>query len=212
VYIKIHKPIDNPPPNKLPNYFSNNPVPLWGKVAISALSFFSYIVTFLVTEMLPDQLLYDDWIYLIFLPAGSKLVFILLFGIWGTLGDVLALMIMSAMFVFEEDSAWLWFLYAVVSGAATYMGVCLSKHYLGVGSTLKELRYEHIPILALIGSITHGFITITTLMLIGQVPTNEFFANSFAMIMGDFFGIFIFIFIGRIIFNAYWRIIDSKVI
>jgi hypothetical protein len=187
----------------VPGFYIKNPITLWARLAIVMFSFASYMVSFLITEILPDQLMYDDWIYLVFLPAGSKLIFILLFGVWGTLGDILALMIMSPIFVFEEESIWFSMAYAVVSGVATYLGVCLARYYLKISSSLGELRYQHIPLLALIGSVTHGFVTMVTLRILGNVTADEFFANYFAMILGDFIGIFVFILILRVVVKVY---------
>lgn len=177
-------------PHNLAQYLSG-----LNKFNLVAISFVSYLVTFLITLCLPDSFMYDEWIYLFFLPAGSKLICILLFGIWGTMGDVFALILMSALIVLDDQPLWVSILYACSSGLATFCGVHLAQIYLGISSNLRELRYLHIPLLAIIGSVTHGIVTMLSMMLLrtGMVMSHEYLVNSCAMILGDFLGIFVFI-------------------
>ena len=169
------------------------------KVNMVVISFIFYLVTFFITLCLPEILMYDEWIYLFFLPAGSKLVCILLFGVWGTVGDVLALILMSALIVLNDQPLWVSILYACSSGLSTFYGIHLAKYYLQISPTLAELHYKHIPTLAVIGSVTHGVVTMLTMILLdtGMVKSHEFLVNSWAMILGDFIGIFVVIMILR---------------
>ena len=50
-----------------------------------------YFISLELTKLLPQLLIHDNWIYLVFLPAGSRLLSIMLFGIWGAIGDCIAL-------------------------------------------------------------------------------------------------------------------------
>ena len=101
-----------------------------------------------------------EWIYLVFLPAGSKLICILLFGVWGSIGDALALFLMVIHFI-SEGSLLAWTVYATVSSGATLLSVRFFMRYSRIDANLSNLKYWHIPFLSLYSSLLHASITLS---------------------------------------------------
>lgn len=155
-----------------------------------AVSFLTYVGFFKLTTHLPEIFLYDGWIYLLFLPAGSKLISIMLFGIWGTIGDVLALFWMATRF-FPDVSFGVCFTYAVISGLATYFAIQWVMKLFKIEPDLVNLKGWQLPWISVTGCLIHGVVTITTLTYLDVVDIESLLKNSLAMMMGDFLGIMV---------------------
>jgi hypothetical protein len=159
-------------------------------MGLSALSFLAYVLTFKLTASLPDIFKYAGWIYLVFLPAGTKLVCIMLFGIWGTIGDALALYWMATQFL-PDGSPGLWAIFSVTSSFMTFVAIRFAMRTFAIRPDLGNLQFWQLPFLSLIGAGIHGFITILVMVKIGLIHHAEYWSSSFAIITGDFVGIFL---------------------
>ena len=146
-----------------------------------------YFITFEITKQSPDFLLHDGWIYLVFLPAGSRLISIMLFGVWGTIGDCIALFI-TAMLALPELHINDWLLFATSSSVATLIAVKLTMKQLNIYLDLSNLRYWHLPILSVISNLTHAFVNQFTWSYYLQKHYQFFIRDSLAMALGDFLG------------------------
>ena len=174
---------------KVGNFWPEENNPLLS-IALSLLSFLAYVLTFKLTTSLPYSLKYAGWIYLIFLPAGSKLICIMLFGIWGTIGDAFALYWMSTQFL-PNVGYKLWAIYAVTSSLMTFIAIRFAMKSLSIRNDLGNLHFWQMPFMSLIGAGIHGFITILVMVEIGLVRPEDYWSSSFAIITGDFIGIFL---------------------
>ena len=159
-------------------------------IGLSALSFLAYVLAFKLTSYLPDTFKYAGWIYLIFLPAGTKLICIMLFGIWGTIGDALALYWLATEFLPNGTTA-LWVIYALTSSLMTFFAIRFAMKAFSINHNLSNLQLWQLPFLSLIGAGIHGFITILVMVKIHLLHPTEYWASSFAIVTGDFVGIFL---------------------
>jgi hypothetical protein len=160
------------------------------KFFVSIASFLAYLISFKLTQQLPEMLMRDGWIYLIFLPAGTKLICIMLFGVWGTIGDFFALLWMATSFMVQVDLSLL-VLYAFASSSLTFLAIRAAMTLLRISVNLNNLKYMQIPLLSLLSSGIHGAITMLLLVKVNIVNETHLIANSLAMTLGDFLGTFI---------------------
>lgn len=159
-------------------------------LALSVLSFLAYVLAFELNSHLLDSFKYAGWIYLIFLPAGIKLICIMLFGIWGTIGDAVALYWMATNFL-PDKTPMLWMIYSVTSSLMTFFAIQFAMKTFSINDSLSNLQFWQLPFLSLIGSSIHGFITILVMVKINLLSPTEYWPSSFAIITGDFVGIFV---------------------
>lgn len=159
-------------------------------MGLSGLSFLAYVLAFKLNSYLPDTFKYAGWIYLIFLPAGTKLICIMLFGIWGTIGDALALYWMATEFLPNKTPA-LWMIYSLTSSLMTFFAIKFAMKAFSISSNLSNLQFWQLPFLSLIGAGIHGFVTILVMVKITLLHSVEYWSSSFAIITGDFVGIFL---------------------
>jgi len=159
-------------------------------ISLSALSFLAYVLAFKLTSYFPDSFKYAGWIYLVFLPAGTKLICIMLFGIWGTIGDALALYWLATEFLPNGTPA-LWIIYSATSSLMTFFAIRFAMKAFSINHNLSNLQLWQLPFLSLIGAGIHGFITILVLVKIRLLHPDDYWSSSFAIITGDFVGIFL---------------------
>lgn len=134
---------------------------------------------------------------LIFLPAGFRLLIILVFGVWGALGITLADPLMFLR-VFGAGSASDILTNALISGFAPYLTVKAFCRLAGIGSSLLQLKPLHLPLLALSVSIVTPVLFNLHFLLRGRETLDAFPQNLAAMVMGDFLGCFLVIGLVRI--------------
>lgn len=163
-----------------------------------------YFISLELTKLLPQLLIHDNWIYLVFLPAGSRLLSIMLFGIWGAIGDCIALFI-SAMNFFPEQQIAVWLTFATTSSLTSLIAVRLTMKQLKINLDLSNLQYWQIPALSVISNLAHAFVTQLTLSHFIQKHYEFYIRDSLAMALGDFLGTMLIIgavTVGIKLFNA----------
>lgn len=148
-----------------------------------------YFLTYQVNEFFDSWALYAQGINLIFLPAGIKHLAILLGGIWGALGCFVALFVLANEF-WSGQPLELIALYSFISTASTWAAIIFALRVLGITSDLKNLKFIHLPLIDLITTSVHGFITNAYFIVTGMKSEN-FTQNALAMMFGDFTGSFI---------------------
>lgn len=149
-----------------------------------------WCLVWLVNQRLMAGLNVAPGIDLIFLPAGFRLLIVLIFGFWGALGIFLAdpLMFLQA---FGKGSATEMITNAMISGFAPYLTVRAFCRVAGIQSSLLQLRPIHLPMLALAVSIVTPLLFNLHFVLSGREPASDFAHNIAAMSMGDFLGCFL---------------------
>ncbi len=156
------------------------------RLLLIGLSFSLYLLMFALTMLSPSALMYE-WVYLVFLPAGSKLICILLFGLWGTMGDALALFLMAIYFI-PDGSLFAWTIYATVSSGATLLSVRFFMRYFQIDANLDKLQYWHIPVLSLFSSLLHALVSQLAFLSIQPQINTGYVVRTLAMTAGDFLG------------------------
>lgn len=124
---------------------------------------------------------------LVFLPAGFRLLIVIVFGVWGALGIALA---DPLMFVLEFHSGDLRevILSAVVSGFAPFLAVKAFFRVAGIERSLTQLKPIHLPLLALTVSVVTPFLFNVLFVIMGRQTAAAFLPNFTAMMTGDFLG------------------------
>ena len=134
---------------------------------------------------------------LVFLPAGFRLLIVIVFGVWGALGIFLADPLMF-MLEFEQGSIREIFINALISGFAPYFTVMAFCRLAGIGSSLAQLKPIHLPLLALAVSFVTPLLFILGHIAEGRTPPDAFFHNFTAMMTGDFLGCLIVSILARV--------------
>ena len=167
------------------------------KLAICCASFFLFVISFSVNEAFDSMALYMTGISLVFIPAGFKLLCLLVGGEAALVGLLLSSVYVSTR-IWDHTGFMQLVYFAFASVGSYYVAVLLVKKYMRIDDTLSNLRYLHIIILSAAASILNG--TVHNLVYVWQdkVKMDDFFAHAAAMVVGDFLGCFIVI----MFFNA----------
>lgn len=124
---------------------------------------------------------------LVFLPAGFRLLIVIVFGVWGALGIFLADPLMF-MIEFQQGSFPEALVNAAISGFAPYLTVLAFCRLAGIRGSLVQLKPIHLPLLALAVSIVSPLLLNLHFLLQGRTQSDAFLHNFTAMMTGDFLG------------------------
>lgn len=124
---------------------------------------------------------------LVFLPAGFRLLIVIVFGVWGALGIFLADPFMF-MIEFGHGSLGSMLVNALISGFAPYITVRAFSRLAGIEGSLTQLKPVHLPLLALSVSVVTPLLFNLHFLLSGRTPPDAFLHNFTAMMTGDFLG------------------------
>lgn len=130
---------------------------------------------------------FSEGIDLIYLPAGFRLVIVLLFGVWGALGILLS----NPLFFLAEfgsGSATQVIINSLICGFAPYLTVKVFCRAAGIQESLMQLKPIHLPLLALAVSIVTPLLLNLFFIGTGLKEPDDFFVNMMAMVTGDFLG------------------------
>ncbi len=125
--------------------------------------------------------------YFIYLPAGIKVLSVLIFGWMAAIGIGLAVFI--RLVVFQPEQSWLvWMTVASVGSIVLILVVNLTLKGLGVARDLHNLKYRDVVTLALFASIAHGFSYTYVIFAIHNYAFDNFMREGMIIVMGGFFG------------------------
>ncbi|WP_374331980.1 hypothetical protein [Aestuariivirga sp.] len=124
---------------------------------------------------------------LVFLPAGFRLLLVIVFGVWGALGVFLADPLMF-MLEFQQGSFGEVLVNAAISGFAPYLTVRAFYRLVGIQGSLIQFKPIHLPLLALAVSVVTPLLLNLHFLLQGRERLGEFLHNFTAMMTGDFLG------------------------
>jgi hypothetical protein len=160
------------------------------KIAIVLGSFLLYLGAFRINQTLDEYVIYAQGVALVFLPAGIKHISILIGRLWGAIGCFLALAYVTPDF--WTEISWLEiFLYSGISTATTLALILSGMRIMGINSDLSNLRFMHLPLLDLMTTTGHSFVTNAYFVADGMKVNQEFISNALGMAFGDFTGSFI---------------------
>ncbi|PZF78747.1 hypothetical protein DK847_02785 [Aestuariivirga litoralis] len=134
---------------------------------------------------------------LVFVPAGFRLLIVIVFGVWGALGIFLADPLMF-MVEFGHGSAREVLINAFISGFAPYFTVKAFCRVAGIKGSLTQLRPIHLPLLALAVSVVTPLLFNLHFLAEGRTQPQQFLHNYTAMMTGDFLGCLLVSIIARV--------------
>lgn len=171
-------------------------------LAISIVSCFLLLGSFALNEFLDPYMLYAPGSSLVFVPAGVKLLCILVGGLPAIVG-VLAGSAYISMGLWGDNSSFLsTFSLAIVSVSTYYTAVMCVTKFFKISSDLSNLSYLHIVFLSTLGSILNGFILNLAYYSQHVTTGNELLSKGAAMALGDFTGCFIVVMLFHLATNA----------
>jgi hypothetical protein len=157
-------------------------------VVVSA--FLLFTGSYKVNEYFDSFMLFAAGVSLIYIPAGVKLLCLLVGGVPAILGLFVSSLYLNVLLwsTLTLTSA----LYFATIGVGSYaMAVYLTKHYLSIKSDLSNLNYWHIVVLSVAASFFNGFGQNFVYLTQGVTGSEEFLSKSTAMAFGDFLGCFL---------------------
>lgn len=128
-------------------------------------------------------------ITLVYVPAGIRLVILLVSGLWGALGIALAF----PFAVMQEFPGVSWqemLVYSLVAGFIPYATVLWVCRAVRVSRDLGSLRSIHLPLLAAAVSVFGALSYTAALVAFGRFEARNFLQDFTAMAAGDFLGCF----------------------
>lgn len=170
---------------------NNPPSSLWQLMAphlgLIALSFALSRLTFELHELLTPYVAYTQGVDLLFLPAGVKLVLIMVAGWRGALGCGLSLLSLSTRFWPGLESVWL-LCYSTLSVGITWLVVSVMLRHMALGPTLEGLSFWELVQIDMLNTLLHGIAVNGYFWSLGLRSSETFWSAALAMTLGDFLG------------------------
>lgn len=182
---------------------------LAAKVAICCVSFFLFVISFDINEAFDGFARYETGISLVFIPAGFKLLCLLVGGEAAVVGLLLSSVYVSTR-IWDHTAVVQMVYFAIAGVGSYYVAVLLVKKYMRIDDTLSNLRYLHIIILSAAASILNGTVHNIVYVWQDKVKMDDFFAHAAAMVVGDFLGCFIVIMFFNACIDLAFKVMDSK--
>ena len=168
------------------------------KAAVILISAVVWLACWQVAQSVLHFTVMRNDITLIYVPAGVRLVILLVSGIWGAIGIALAF----PFALLQEFPGISWqetLTYSAIAGFipyATILGVCRVAR---ISHDLSTLRSIHLPLLAGAVSVTGGLAYTAALAGFGRFDAARFLPDATAMAAGDFLGCFAVIGLVRVV-------------
>lgn len=170
---------------------NNPPSSLWQLMAphlgLIALSFALSRLTFELHELLTPYVAYTQGVDLLFLPAGVKLVLIMVAGWRGALGCGLSLLSLSTRFWPGLEPVWL-LCYSTLSVGITWLVVSVMLRHMALGPTLEGLSFWELVQIDMLNTLLHGIAVNGYFWSLGLRSSETFWSAALAMTLGDFLG------------------------
>jgi len=157
-------------------------------LGLIALSFALYWGTYELNELLDPYTTYAQGVNLLFLPAGIKLVTILVAGWRGALGCGLALLWMAGTRFWAGLPLPMLAGYATLSVTTSYLTIALLLRRRHLGPVLEGLTFWDIVSIDAINTVLHGITINLYWWWFDQRNSEALLSSSLAMALGDFLG------------------------
>lgn len=162
----------------------------WSHIATAMASGLLFSLSFRVNQYFDAQFVYAAGISLLFLPAGVKLLAVLV----GRLSAILGLLVVgiylgAGIWPDQPMSSIVYF--AVVSLMTYPIAAFGLMRLLRIHKDLSNLRYHHIVWLSLAASVLNGVVHNWLYWTQGVTASEELWQKSAAMALGDFMGCFV---------------------
>jgi hypothetical protein len=179
------------------------------KLAIACVSFFLFVFSFEINQFFDSFAAYAPGINLIFLPAGFKLLCVLLGGEAAAVGLLISSVYVSLR-VWDHTAVLQMVYFACAGVGSYYVTVLVVKKLMRIDDTLGNLRYLHIVILSAAVSVMNGALHNVVYVWQDKVKADDFLSNAFAMMMGDFLGCFIVIVFFNLCIDLAFKLMQSE--
>jgi len=169
--------------------------------AVVLLSGLIWLATWKVAQSLLDFTQIKQGITLVYVPAGVRLVILLIAGFWGAVG----LALVYPLVVLQGAAAVSWpeiAAQSLIAGFVPYLAVLAVCRTAGVSRDLGKLRSIHLPLLAAAVSIAAALALSLTRVAFGRFSAATFLPDFTGMAMGDFLGCFAVILLVRLAING----------
>lgn len=156
-------------------------------LAVAALCAFAYLLSFELMGWLPASLQYAPGVALFFLPAGVKLVALLVARVWGLVG-IAAAGVWTAADVWQSAD-WL----ALLGNVAVWVGLPylvmqLMLRWMKIHADLSNLSYLKVMAICLAAIVTSSVAGAAYAVWAHTQPLADLWARSLALALGDFLG------------------------
>jgi hypothetical protein len=153
-------------------------------------SFLLFTASYKVNELFDSFMLFAAGVSLIYIPAGIKLLCLLIGGFPALTGLFLSSFYLNT--ILWPSLPTISSMYFSIIGVGSYAAaVWLVKYLLNIRHDLENIRYWHIIILSLTASIFNGFGQNFVYFTQGVSTRDELLSKSSAMAFGDFLGCFL---------------------
>lgn len=162
----------------------------WSHIVVLVVAGMAFSLSFRLNQLLDDHFVYAPGISLLFIPAGVKLLLVLV----GRLPAVIGILIVSVYLgsgIWPDKSMLTVFNFAFVSLMTYPLATYVVMRLLGIRRDLHNLRYWHIVALSLAASILNGIVHNIDYVIEGVIDSESQWSNTVAMILGDFLGCFV---------------------
>jgi len=162
----------------------------WTHLAAAAISGVLFSLSFRLNQYFDEQFVYSAGISLLFLPAGVKLLAVLV----GRLPAILGLLVVGTYLGIDiwPDKPIAAIAYFAFVSLMTYPIAAFGlMRLLHIEQDLRNLRYHHIVLLSLAASVLNGIVHNLLYVTQGVTATEDLWQKSAAMAFGDFMGCFV---------------------
>jgi len=168
-------------------------------IAISAVSWaafaYAYAIGFDFVKEAPG-------VHLVYLPAGLRLLLLLIFGVWGAIGIAIAHPIVVWTQYGSPGIAFT-IAHSLISGFGGLLVLKMSRRLFGVSPNLEGLRARHLPLLSLLMAIVMPFLFGIDLIVFDIRPASEVAMTYWGKLLGDFLGCFLVLALGLLLVRSY---------
>jgi predicted permease len=162
----------------------------WSHVAIAVASGLLFSLSFRLNQYFDEQFVYSAGISLLFLPAGVKLLAVLI----GRLPAIVGLLVVGIYLgtgIWPDRSMTSVIYFAIVSLMTYPIAAFGLMRLLHIRHDLSNIRYHHIVLLSLAASVLNGIVHNLLYITQGVTASEELWQKSAAMALGDFMGCFV---------------------
>lgn len=162
----------------------------WAHIATAVVSGILFSLSFRLNQFFDEQFVYAAGISLLFLPAGVKLLAVLVGRLPAIVGLLVAGIYLGAGIWPDKPISSI--VYFAVLSLMTYLIAALSlMRWLHIRQDLSNLRYHHIVLFSLAASVLNGMAHNWLYLSEGVTLNEDLWQKSAAMALGDFIGCFV---------------------
>ena len=166
-----------------------------------------FCVIFISNDFIFDKFHVDQYVSLVFLPSGARVLISMVFDTSGAIGLALGSLLVSIFYIHEPSSAVI-IGNAVASGIGAFVARELCVRTLDLDVYLHQITLKQIMYASIIFSVINTLLHQSIFYFLEK--SDDFFLKSGQMLIGDLSGAFIFLMLIRLFMQAYFYIIKQR--